>query len=242
MSEQNLIKRWKNLKQPVLPSLVCPVCGNCANFDSYIIHKATDMFHAGELIRYECLQCDAIFGDMRMLGLSRKEVAADYGDLYSYYKEGDSTKYMLQIFSFFVFPKSKTYLDWACGNSNSHIAKLRTAGYDIDGYDPFVGEFKTPPSREYDVVVSNNFIEHVIEPYRDLLQVLRWVKPEGLVLFTSQCWKFEITHTHYHTFYFLGRSIHLLEQRLGMVLLRRELIKFSDGTWTIGMLFQKMRI
>jgi SAM-dependent methyltransferase len=238
MSKESLINRWKNLQQPTLPCLICPVCGNCANFDAYIPHKHEDMFYAGEIVRYECLQCDAIFGDLRMLGLSRAEVAQDYHDLYSFYNEGDTTKYMLEIFAKLNFPQSVSYLDWACGEWNNYIPLLRNSGYDIDGYDPFVGDRRERPTRKYDCVLSNNFIEHVIEPYRDLAEILSFVKDGGCLVLISQCWKYTITNSHYHTFYFLGRSVAWLEKALGIREVGRQYLKFSDGMWTIAVTFK----
>ena len=105
MSKENLINRWKKLSQIYSKFLKCPICDFYNEIDLFKIYKSNDIFYAGELIRYECPNCNLIFGDLRFLNLSRDEIKQDYIDLYSFYEEGDTTKYIYHIFKFLNFCK-----------------------------------------------------------------------------------------------------------------------------------------
>jgi SAM-dependent methyltransferase len=244
MGEARLIKRWATLtEQPQLETLQCKVCGFSGSLDKYQIHRVRDIFHAGELVRYQCPTCDVIFGDLRFLGLPRDVIGEDYTDLYSYYREGDTTQYLLYVFNHYCNPDiNSTYLDYACGQWNTHIDILRQRGYKIRGYDKYVSsiEVKTPPDVQYDCVFTSNFIEHVIDPYADLKEVVDLVKPGGLFVAITACFEYEYAFTHYHTFFFLGRSISYLEQGLGLQLIDSVRVQFPDGQHTVVKVFKRL--
>ena len=181
MSENNLIERWKNLKQPVISELKCIVCDFNSGVENYKKYYADDMFHAGKLIRYQCPNCDVIFGDLRFLRMDSSEIANDYADVYSFFKEGDGSKETLNILNFLNFGKNKSYLDYACGNSNTTIDLLIENNYNVFAYDSYV-EMKHPRfikninNQKFDIVYSKNFIERVINPYEDLQKLIDLLK------------------------------------------------------------------
>ena len=70
MSKQNLINRWSKLSQIHPRFLKCPICDYHENIQTFKIYKSNDIFYGGELIRYECPNCNLIFGDLRFLNLS----------------------------------------------------------------------------------------------------------------------------------------------------------------------------
>ena len=93
-SKERQIIRWKNLQQPNINVLQCYICKYENTINNYSKFEANDIFNAGRLIRYKCPNCDVIFGDLRFLNLPIDEINNDYEDLYSYYKEGDTTQYI----------------------------------------------------------------------------------------------------------------------------------------------------
>jgi SAM-dependent methyltransferase len=204
------------------------------------------MFHAGELRRYQCPSCDVIFGDLRFLNLPLSEIAADYKDLYSFYKEGNTTPYITHIIDKINLGKDKTYLDYACGESTSTLDTLNASGYNVYGYDAYVDNphpkfIKTiNETTTFDVVYSNNYIEHVINPQTDLLKLLALVNKNGKLVLIGPCWDYCIEYTHYHTFFFIDRSLQYLCNMLGIKEIYSEHIKFEDGDSTIVKIFEKL--
>lgn len=236
MGEAQLIKRWSVLKQPVLTALECPLCHQNHALNEYNILKANDLFHAGELVRYQCPSCDVIFGDLRFLNLSQGEIDQDYKDLYSYYKEGDTSQYILSTVAALKLKPGKSYLDYACGKWNSHIPQLQAQGFNIRGYDRYVLDYPLEPDEKFDVVICNNYIEHVINPIEDVKLMVDRVAPGGVLILVSPCFDYVIDFTHYHTFFFVGRAIQQLEKQLGIKLVKTQHIKFEKDS-TIAKVF-----
>jgi len=245
MSKERLIKRWIELnKQPDIKILECNICGYKDDIDKFIKYKSQDIFYAGELIRYKCNNCDVIFGDLRFLNLSREEIGNDYIDLYSYHNEGDTSVYILKIFEILIkeghiIEKDKG-IDYACGKSDKHLEIINQRGYEIYGYDKYVdnnskyykGREIEKIKDEYDYVFTNNYIEHIIE-VDDLKEIIKLVKKGGKIIFSTACFEYNIEYTHYHTYFFIGRSIEYLEKKLG--------IKLVD-TYDLGELDIKIKV
>ena len=72
-------------------------------------------------------------------------------------------------------------LDYGCGNG-VFLDFLREKGFDdVEGYDPFVKQFKQKPAKKYDVVVLNDVLEHVEEPGELLDTAAGYVRPGGIL-------------------------------------------------------------
>jgi len=246
MSKERLLQRWKNLKQPNVNELTCYVCYYKNNINNFKVFKAIDMFEAGELIRYECPECNVIFGDLRFLNLSREEISNDYIDLYSYYSEGDTTNYILDTLATLdVFKDlSKSYLDYACGKWNNAVKILKDRGYNIHGYDKYVESnnelfINDITNMKFDIVYNNNYIEHVINPYEDLLKIVECINKQGYLILISPCFEYTIEYTHYHTFFFSDKSLNILSKKLGLELIDSKKIFFQDNQFTIVKVFKK---
>lgn len=239
-SKERLLKRWSNFKQPELENLSCYVCKYYGNIATFKTHKCMDQFHAGELTRYECPRCEVIFGDLRFLQLSRKEISEDYCDLYSFYNEGDTTKYILEVLTRTQLLKpSYTYLDFACGSWNKIIPFLREKNFQIEGYDKHIDKYNKRPTQLFDIVYCSNYIEHLIDPYPDIQEMLDFLKPDGKLVLISPCFEYCIADTHYHTFFFREKALKILCETLNIELLDSEKIYFSDGDKTIVKVFTK---
>lgn len=243
MSEKNLIERWKNLKQSNITELQCKLCNEIYNINQFKIYKTNDIFHAGELIRYQCPNCDVIFGDLRFLNLDQKEIDQDYIDLYSYYKEGDTTDYILNSLKECNLDKNWEGLDFACGGWNRHLKILNDLGYNVSGYDKYIKNrdymLDDIKGKIFDYIFSNNYIEHLIHPIQDLEGILSHLKPGGLLILITECFDYRIEYTHYHTFFFIGRSISYLEKKLNIKLILDKRINVNYNQFTFIKVFQK---
>ena len=237
-SKSRLINRWSNFKQPCLTELKCYICDYSNTLDQFKEYKSNDVFEAGELIRYQCPQCDVIFGDMRFLLLDKSIIEDDYTDLYSYYSEGNTTKYILEVLeSLEIYgDKSKSYLDYACGKWNTAVDNLKIKGYNSTGYDKYVGDGKIIlndiTDLKFDVIFSCNFIEHLINPIEDIIDILEHINNDGYLIFITSCFEYCIDFTHYHTFFFVGRSLEFLCKRLNLRIVESKKIVFDDGEFT----------
>lgn len=245
-SKQRQLERWKNLQtQPIVTELKCSICDYSDSINKFKIYRAKDIFNAGELIRYQCPNCETIFGDLRFLGLPLAEIQQDYEDLYSYYKEGDTTNYILFVLQNIKFlNKNGKHLDFACGKWNKLIPTLRAKGYNIIGYDKYVtGEKyilnKLDPSAKFDVIYNNNYIEHLINPIDDIREMVDLLNIGGHIVFITQCFEYCIEFSHYHTFFFNDKSLKIIADKLGLTPVYSNKFKFPDGQWTIAKVFRK---
>jgi len=245
MSKERLINRWLiNNNQPNIKDYKCKICNTDLILDNCVKFISNDIFYAGPLIRYQCNICKVIFGDLRFLNLNSSEITNDYTDLYSFYKEGDTTIYILKWFNDLLIDKSKSILDYGCGKWNNHIKLLQQKGYNIKGYDAYVGDYNfNLELNSYDVIISHNFIEHVIDPYKDLNNLISYVKKDGLIVFSTACFEYYHEHTHYHTYFFLEESIPFLEKNLNIKLIftkKYTEYPFTNLDFTIVKVFIKL--
>lgn len=246
MSKESLIKRWQKYnQQPKLNILECKLCKQENSINLFKVYKAQDIFYAGELVRYQCPNCEVIFGDLRFLNLPIDEIGQDYIDLYSWYKEADTTQYILKSFYSLGLDKNLKGLDYACGGWNNHLPILNQEGYQILGYDKYVTQNKDYILEDlkdikFDYIINNNYIEHVINPIEDINLILKYLKKDGLLIFMSPCWEYKIEITHYHTFFFVGKSVTFLESLLNIQLVNSINLKLNEKENTIIKIFKKL--
>lgn len=76
---------------------------------------------------------------------------------------------------------SDSILDYGCGNGVFVDFLMQKGFKQVDGYDPFVSEFKQKPEKKYAVVVLNDVLEHVEEPGALLGAAADKVQPGGIL-------------------------------------------------------------
>lgn len=244
-SKKRLVERWSNLNHSYLTELKCYICDYNDNINKYTSLKCKDIFEAGELIRYQCPRCKVIFGDLRFLSLSPSQIAADYTDLYSFYSEGDTYKYILQtlVDTKVLENKNKSILDFACGDNNRIIPYLMSLGHNILGYDKYVNNnsyvLKDLKGLKFDIIYSSNYIEHLINPIEELNNLLNYLNDDGKLIFISPCFEYCYTQTHYHTFFFVEDSINYLCKKLNIKITFSKKIIFDDNEFTTVKIFEK---
>ena len=175
-SKERQIERWKNIQQSCPIYLTCVICKYKNLNNNFQKLYSNDMFYAGTLIRHKCPNCGLIFGDLRFLSLTEEEINDDHNDLYSYYKEGNTVPFILDNLNSLEIFKNKdlSYLDYACGIGNM-IPILKNMGYNIYGYDKHVKNnnvLNNIDNMKFDVIYTNNFVEHLINPIDDIKNIL----------------------------------------------------------------------
>jgi SAM-dependent methyltransferase len=180
--------------------------------------------------------------------MDKSEISNDYKDLYSFYSEGDTSNFILESLNKINLGKDKSYLDFACGKDNRTLNLLNKNGYDVYGYDLYTNMDHPKFIKntfKVDVVYTNNYIEHLIDPFNDLKKVIDLLKDDGKLVIISQCWEYCIDITHYHTFYFLGKSLNYLCNELNINEIYSDKIFFTDNEdneWSIIKIFEKKSI
>ena len=124
--------------------------------------------------------------------------------------------------------KDYSYLDYACGIGKI-IPILKKESYNISGYDKYVvgqNVLNNIDNMKFDVIFSNNFIEHLINPINDIKNMLNHLNDNGYLIFTSDCIdEYKVEITHFHTFYFLGKSLSVLSKKLNLNILELKSVK-----------------
>jgi hypothetical protein len=228
-SKERQLQRWNKLIHPDKTHLVCIICDHIDLYENFTKLYATDIFNAGKIIRHKCPNCSLIFGDLRFLYLSDEEIKNDYEDTYSYFKEGDNISQQYNaIQSIDIFSnKDLKYLDYACGTGKfTDFLKKKT--YNITGYDKFVKDENVLNNIDcmmFDVIFSNNFIEHLIDPIKEIKLMLKHLNPNGYLIFMSDCIdEYVIEYTHFHTYYYLGKSLKILFNKLNLTIVENKKI------------------
>ena len=79
-------------------SCACPLCGFISAANTLKQFNSNCIFGGGLLLRYQCPNCDLIFGPKKMLDLTPAELSSDYEWHYRVYDEGDSTAQEIRAF------------------------------------------------------------------------------------------------------------------------------------------------
>jgi 2-polyprenyl-3-methyl-5-hydroxy-6-metoxy-1,4-benzoquinol methylase len=122
-------------------------------------------------------------------------------------------------------------LDYGCGGGGFlHFA--RSKGYSVEGYDEYSEHFSDPRviERQYDFVLSQDVIEHVVEPWEHLRTLARLTVPGGIVAIGTPNAELvdmknpvvliHALHQPYHRHVFSKRALLSLGERLNWKLVR----------------------
>jgi SAM-dependent methyltransferase len=202
--------------------LVCIVCGRTGPRSDFSVLTDRCIFGGGMLERYKCPECDAVFGPQKYLDLSDDFVNRDYALLYTHYSETNSTENEMRTFRSLDPTPGKLYLNWGCGVWSETIARLRSEGFDVWGFepnasssDPHIVSRRDHISAKFDGIFSNNVIEHFRNPVGHFQDFRNILKPGGLMAHSSPCYEYGYAVTRFHTLFLVGRSANTLAQRSG---------------------------
>jgi hypothetical protein len=226
----------------VTRSMTCPICARTEPHSDLEILTSQCRFGGGRLIRYLCPGCGCIYGPAKFLDLGQNLIEADYALLYSDYDEGDSTVNETRTFRSLDPQQNRLYLNWGCGRWNSTIPTLRAEGYDVWGYEPtaqvegcnFVAAARDEISARFDGLFSNNVIEHMIRPVEEFRYFHSILSPGGRMAHASPCYRYSYADTRFHVVFLTGDSPHVLAERSGFRVIRRE-----DDAEFINLVFER---
>lgn len=208
----------------------CPLCAQTSLQHRWTKRVSYCQFGGGRLTRWQCPNCDLIFGDQKMLALSASDLSWEYRLHYRCYQEADNTDIELRTF-YTLNPKpGKRYLNWGAGAWSKTITILRGLGFEVWGYDPYVSgasdrdqyhyinDISELSLQRFDGVFSNNVIEHATDPVAFLVATARLLQPGGRLAHASPCWEYSFEYTRFHLFFFPGRCRDFLFRQAGLAL------------------------
>jgi len=179
----------------------------------------------GRLVRHECPNCGLIFGPQTMLALDPELLELEYRLLYQVHAEGDSSPAIIRSFRLLEPRKDGIYLDYGCGGEWSKaLSILRQEGWNILGFDPHVNKRTDTvlnsvddlKDKRFDGIITNNVLEHFQDPIAENLFLNSILNKDGAVIHTTPCFDYRYEFTHYHLFFFTGRSAEFLARRSNM--------------------------
>jgi SAM-dependent methyltransferase len=208
----------------------CPLCGHTDTRDGYQVLVSSCQFGGGRLERYQCPDCDLVFGPLKMLDLTPQMLAADYKLLYETYREANSTASEVRAFHSLAPDAGGIYLNWGCGAWSETIEQLRSLGWDVWGYEPsvppespFVAGHTDQISALFDGIFSNNVIEHFRDPVAEFREMVSHLRPGGLMTHATGCYQLNFVDTRFHTAFYLGRSVELIAKKAGLEVVAHEI-------------------
>jgi len=207
-------------------SCTCPLCGLISSADTLKQFNSNCIFGGGLLLRYQCPNCDLIFGPKKMLDLTPAELSSDYEWHYRVYDEGDSTAQEIRAFHLLKPSKSGVYLNYGAGAWSKSVEILRSEGWNVMAYEPHgsaqaSADYVISSSVElqkirFDGVFSNNVLEHLRYPVEELSFMREIIKQGGRMSHATPCFEYLYEYTRFHLFFYLGRSRSLLAERANL--------------------------
>lgn len=212
--------------QPSGTALSCPLCdyrGEIAGFGRLVTGC---IFEGGTLVRHQCPACDLIFGAEKMLSLSEAELSRDYEWHYRIFSEGDSTPQEIRAFHALKPARDRVYLNWGTGAWSKTIDLLRQDGWNVYGYEPHssaterspyvISSMKQLSTLRFDGIFSNNVLEHLRYPVRELAAMRDLLNSGGRMSHATPCFEYLYEFTRFHLFFYPGRSRALLAAKAGL--------------------------
>jgi hypothetical protein len=203
-------------------ALSCIICGHSAGRSHFAIRLSRCIFGGGKLERYECPSCECIFGSQKFLDLGEDLLDLEYRLLYSRYREGDTTANEIRTFRSLDPQEGSAYVNWGSGAWNRTVADMRSEGWDLWAYEPsapmeapFVARTKAQLPAGIAGLMSNNVIEHFLDPVAQFREFHDLLPPGGRMAHSTTCFEYRYEFSRFHTIFLLGKSPEILAERTG---------------------------
>ena len=217
----------------------CGICGYCGEVAKLEKKLTKCIFDGGELVRYVCPECGAIFGPTKFNSLSKDAQDDDYTVHYTGYHEGDSTDKEVKTFMRLEPSKDGMYLNYGCGSWSHTMQKLHDLGYCVYGFEPYSQDIDNPyiisdrttlSKMRFNGIFSNDVLEHLTDPVSELrFMKTLLVAPDALMAHTTGCYDYKYEYTRFHLYFFTGKALDVLCEKAGL-----NLLEISDAESAVG--------
>ena len=208
--------------------MICPLCNYSGIYEQFSIFMTHCIFGGGQLKRFQCPECDVIFGANKMLALNAKELSQDYESHYKVYQEGDTTDAEIRAFNLLKPKKNGIYLNYGAGALLKSVQILRRQGWNVFAYEPcsyatcehnyLIRNKDDLIKFKFDGIFSNNVLEHIRQPIEEFEFMKSILKPNSKMSIATPCYEYLYEYTRFHLFFYLGRSKNLLAKKTGLVI------------------------
>jgi hypothetical protein len=163
---------------------------------------------------------------MLRIAADDNELAQELRELYSVYSEGDTTEAEIEAFRALNPTLDGTYLNYGSGQWSRAIEVLRSQGYQIFGFESYVGnpddqyiirDFDVLRKMRFDGIMTHNLMEHLRYPDQTLSLLKGLLTSDSaLMAHSTPCFRYEIEYTRFHLFFYTGRSLQVVAQKAGL--------------------------
>jgi hypothetical protein len=239
----------KLLDRPEGASYRCRCCGQLNQLALTKRVNSICLFSQLELHRFECSGCGGIFGPMPLIHCKPEELGGLYACLYQFYREGFSQPFQEKTFYLMNPSRRCEYLNYACGDWTEGCERLRLLGWQVRGYEPFqrvdseaiVTNRNSVMSKQYDGLMTHNFIEHVQDPLAFFNECSSMIKSGGKMAHSSACFDYVFEVSPFHLFFYCGNSVAKLAEQTGFRLLQEHRVDQDfPGDQYVCCIFEKL--
>ena len=205
----------------------CPLCNHEGSKKTFPVLVSHCIFGGGRLTRFQCPECDVIYGGKKMLAMNAAELTQDYESHYKVFQEGDSTEQEIRAFHLLNPSKDGVYLNYGSGGWSKSVQVLRSQGWNVFAFEPhdsacssldyLIKSKEDLLKMKFDGVFSNNVLEHLRHPAEELSSIKKIVKSGGRMAHATPCFEYLYEYTRFHLFFYLGRSRTFLAEKAGLV-------------------------
>jgi hypothetical protein len=205
----------------------CPLCLHEAPREKFPIFETQCIFGGGRLTRFQCPECDVIFGAKKMFEMNAAELTQDYESHYKVFHEGDSTEQEIRAFHLLKPKKDGVYLNYGAGGWSKSVQVLRAQGWNVFAFEPhdsassnfdyLIRSKEDLQKIKFDGIFSNNVLEHLRYPVKELTFMSEILKPSAKMSHATPCFEYLYEYTRFHLFFFLGRSRAILAKKAGLM-------------------------
>jgi 2-polyprenyl-3-methyl-5-hydroxy-6-metoxy-1,4-benzoquinol methylase len=220
-----------------VPSRAVPTCNICEETSSEVEEsrvRSNCRKFGDQMFRiWRCPKCHSVHAGDEV------DLAEAYRD-YPYHLVGQSSnewllkggyKNLLNRLRKVGLKREHKLLDYGCGGGG-FLRFARSKGYNVEGFDEYSEHFNDPRviEAQYDFVLSQDVIEHVVEPWEHLRTLSRLAVPGGIVAIgtpnaelvdmQNPTLLIHALHQPYHRHIFSKRALVSLGERLNWQFVR----------------------
>jgi len=170
------------------------------------------------MVRYQCSVCNVIFGPMDMLNLDPKKLTQAYLDIYSSgYHEANSTNLEFYLLTTLSPIPGQTFINFGGGGINTTSQRAKDElGVTLINYDPGFSLNISLPNQKIDGIISNNVLDHLQDPIKELLFMKSLLKEGACMTHCSDGFYYLVPFTKYHLYFFICESFNYVTKAINM--------------------------